>query len=268
MKAIRRPCGAPGALRERFGRRGIHAASPSLVAGEHVEQLRGVGDRARQHAIEHERRGAEIRCGGDAVTLRLQADQPAAGRGDAQRAAAVVAVGDRHHAGGDRRRGAAGGPARRARGIPGIASGAVHARLGDRQDPVLRELRRADDDEPRRAAGARRCGRRGDEVAHQRAALGQQQPRHRAVVLDRDRHTGERALVAGGDRVGGGERAVAVDLDEGAESRVERLDPRERLAHQLARRELAARTSAASSPGERNISSSLIVAERTGDAFA
>jgi hypothetical protein len=79
----------------------------------------------------------------------------------------------------------------------------------------------------------------GDEVAHQRAALRQPQPGHRAVVLDRDRHPGERTLIARGDRIRGAQRAVAVDLDEGAESRVERLDPLERLADQLARGALA-----------------------------
>ena len=45
-------------------------------------------------------------------------------------------------------------------------------------------------------------------------------------------HAGERALVVAADRVGLGERALGVELDERAELRVERLDP----AHATPRR--------------------------------
>ncbi len=60
-------------------------------------------------------------------------DEPAARGGDARRAAAVVGVGDRHHAGGDRGRRAAGRAAGRARRIPRVARRAEPARLGRRR---------------------------------------------------------------------------------------------------------------------------------------
>ena len=80
------------------------AAAPrrvaELVAGEHVEQLRGVGDRARQHAVARRGSGspsvrARARCG-RACGLSPTRPQQAAGMPD--RAAAVVAVRDRDHA--------------------------------------------------------------------------------------------------------------------------------------------------------------------------
>ena len=58
----------------------------------------------------------------------------------------------------------------------------------------------------------------GDVVGHQRAAVGQPQAAHRAVVLDRDRHARERALIAGFDLLGRRERALAVDLDESVQA--------------------------------------------------
>ena len=60
-----------------------------------------------------------------------------------------------------------------------------------------------------------------------------------ADVLDRDRHAGERPLVAGADGVGGRERAVGVEVDERVELAVERLDPPERRLDQLTRADLA-----------------------------
>jgi hypothetical protein len=62
----------------------------------------------------------------------------------------------------------------------------------------------------------------------------------RHVGLDRDRYAGERPLVARLDLVGRGERALGVDLDEGVQPAVERLDAVERRLDQLAGRQLAA----------------------------
>ena len=72
-----------------------------------------------------------------------------------------------------------------------------------------------------------------DVLAQQRGALRQSQPARGAVVLDRDRHAGERPWVAGGDRRSGRQRAVGVDVDERAEAPVERLDALERVADEL-----------------------------------
>ena len=105
----------------------------------------------------------------DAPAARLEADEPAAGGGDADRAAAVVAVRHRQHARRPPRR-----PSRRrsrracARGPTGCGSAPRVARLGGRQDPELRHVRGADDDEAGVAqaphqvgAVARAGGRRG-----------------------------------------------------------------------------------------------------------
>ena len=177
-KAARRP---RGALREGLRRRRRPRAVAADVAGEDVEQRRRLGDRPREHAVDHERGCAEVGCGRDAVALRLQPDEAAAGGGDAQRAAAVVAVGDRDHAGGDGGAGAARGAARRALRVPGVAGRPVGERLGHRQDPVLGELGGADDHE----AGVAQAGDGavvvgGDLVAQQaRAAASAADPRPR-----------------------------------------------------------------------------------------
>ena len=70
---------------------------------------------------------------------------------------------------------------------------------------------------------------------------GERQPlaADRAVVLDRDRHAGERARVVGADLVGLGQRLVGEDVDERVERGVELRDAIQRGLHELARGELA-----------------------------
>ncbi len=68
-------------------------------------------------------------------------------------------------------------------------------------------------------------------------------------ILHADRDPGERADVLAGrdstvDVVGGRERAVGVDRDEGVHARVQLVDPRERVLDELARRDAPAVTSA------------------------
>ena len=58
----------------------------------------GVGDRAREHPVDPKRGVAQLGRGGDPPAARLEPDEAAAGGGDADRAAAVVAMGDRKHA--------------------------------------------------------------------------------------------------------------------------------------------------------------------------
>ena len=125
-----------------------------LGAGEDVEQQRRLAHGARQDAVLQEEALAGVGRQRDAPARRLEADEAAAGGRDAQRAAAVVAVGDRDHAGGDGGRRAAGRAAGRALEVPRVARRAEAPRLGDRQDPPLRQRRRADDDEARVAQPA------------------------------------------------------------------------------------------------------------------
>jgi hypothetical protein len=231
---------ATGGAREGLGGRGSPRAVAGLVAGEEVERAGGVLDRARQHAIDGQEALGDLGREGDPVALRLEADEPTAGGGDAGRAAAVVAVRDRDHARGDRRRGAARRAAARARRIPRVARGAEALGVGPRQDPPLRERRGPDDHEagvpePPHHVVVVRCL----PVAEQLGAEGQALAGDRAVVLDRDRHAREGPLVAGRNRVGGGQRVVVEDVDERVELGIEGIDAVERGLDELARGELA-----------------------------
>jgi hypothetical protein len=119
--------------------------------------------------------------------------------------------------------------------------GAGVARLGRRQDPELRHVRRPDHDEAGLAQPP-------DEVsAVTRPVAGEELRREvhaqagdRDVGLDRDRHAGERALVARLDLVGSLERPVRVHLDERVDAVVEVVDPAQRRAHDLSGRDLPA----------------------------
>ena len=76
-------------------------------------------------------------------------------------------------------------------------------------------------------------------VAEEVGGEGQPLAGDRAVVLDRDRHARERALVAGADLVGRRERVLGEDVDERVELGVERVDAVQRGLHELARGQLA-----------------------------
>ena len=198
--------------------------------------MRGVGHRARQHAVAGQPRVAEVRPARHAPAARLQPHQAAAGGRDPDRSAAVVAVRERQHPGRDRRRRAAARATGRALQVPRVAGGPGVTRLGGRQDPELRQVGHADDHEPRLAQPPDQVGRVVGPVAVQEArAVVERHPLDRHVALDRDRHAGERRRVVDRDRVGGGQRAVAVDLDERVQGALERLDPAQRGLDHLAR---------------------------------
>ena len=80
-----------------------------------------------------------------------------------------------------------------------------------------------------------------EEVAEEVGGERQPLALDRAVVLDGDRHAGERPLVAGADLVGRGQRLVGEDVDEGVEAGVELVDAVQRGLHQLAGGQLAGR---------------------------
>jgi hypothetical protein len=113
------------------------------------------------------------------------------------------------------------------------------ARLGGREDPELRHVRRADDHEARLAQAAHEVGAVVGAVAGQEpGAEVHAQVCDRDVRLDGDRHAGERPLVARLDRVGSRERPLGVDLDEGVDLLVQVLDPRQRGGDHFARGDL------------------------------
>ena len=70
-------------------------------------------------------------------------------------------------------------------------------------------------------------------------AIVSRQPATGAVVLDGDRHAGERPRVVAPDVAGLGQRALAVDVDERPELGVERLDAAHGQLDELARRDVS-----------------------------
>ena len=179
----------------------------------------------------------------DAIALGLDPEQAAERGGDADRAAAVGAQGDADHAGGH----GGGRPAARAAGRvvqrPGVARGAEGQGLREREDRQLGHVRLADDDGARFTQRAHDVG-----VALARAAVRQRAPRRDLagdvrVVLDRHRHTEQRAPIARAATriglVGLGQGAVGEHHAEGVQLRVRLPDAVERRLDELARRDLA-----------------------------
>ena len=125
-------------------------------------------------------------------------------------------------------------------GSQGLRVGPKRLVFGPRQDAPLGQRGRAHHHEARLLQAPHDVvvvGRL--PVSEELGGEGQPLARDRAVVLDRDRHAGERALVAGPDLVGRGEGVVGVDVDERVELGVQRLDAIERGLHELAGGQLA-----------------------------
>ena len=187
-------------------RRGVAA----VVAADDLEQQRGVRDGRRERTDLIEAAGERDEpVARHAAVGRLHADDAAQRRRLADRAAGVAAERQRGEAGGDRRRAAAA----RAAGDPGrvvrVAGGAERRVLGGAAHGELVEVGLADDD----AAGGDDALDHGGVVGRapafedlRRARRGDAPRAH--VVLQRDRHAGERTRVLAlrdgeVDRVGG-----------------------------------------------------------------
>ncbi len=220
--SLREPGVAPG-------RRGSPVRVPRLVAFDQVEQLGCLSHGPGQDAVHGEEALTAIGSDRDAAAGGLQPHEPAAGSRDPGRAAAVVAVRNWDHARGHRRRGPTARAARGAVERPRIAGRPVAARLGRRQDPHLRQSGLADDHEP---GGTKPPHEErvvsGREVSVQIAAQGERHPLHRPVVLDGDRHSGERARVAWTYFRRRGQRRLVRDVREGVDLRLELVDPLKR----------------------------------------
>ena len=165
-----------------------------IGAGHDVQRQRRVEHAARQHALaDHV---GERRVGGilrDAAVAGLQSDQPGMGGGNADRAAAVVAVIERIDARRRQRRGAARRAAGRVLGIPRAARRALQRRIGQRLPAELRRRALADEDHAGRAEalgdGGVLGGRR---LVGGMAAVARRPALDRRRVLDRGRHAVER----------------------------------------------------------------------------
>ena len=204
-----------------------------------AEERRRVADRAGQHAVgdDPDRHLAQRLVLREPAAGRLQPDQAVDGGGDPDRAAAVVAVGERDGAGGDQGSGAGRGGTGRVVGRPGRADRAEPRVLRRGAEPVLGELGLADRDEP---GGEEHPGEVA--VALGRPGVERVGALHRGhagevdVVLEEGRDAGEEAA----PRVGGlGAGAVeALDRD-GVEGRPHPLGPRDRRLDHLGDRDPA-----------------------------
>ena len=183
------------------GRRCDAQDRAGVVPLHRLEQGRGVAHAARDHELRRHphQRHPEGRAQGRAPARGLQPEEPAARRRDADRAAAVVGMRQRHHCGRDRRRGAARGAPRGAAGIERVARRpAVEDRLGGAVEAELGRGGRAHQGQACRAEPLEQhsAPRRGevDRVQHPRArALAH--PLHlQDQVLGEERHAGERAV--------------------------------------------------------------------------
>ena len=175
----------------------------------------------------------------DAAVGWLDADNAAERRGLADRAAGIAAERDGHDASGDGCRAAAAAAAGHAGDIPRIERWPEARVFGARTHRVLVEVGLADDDGTGidealdRGGGVRRLVR-----AEHVAAAGCRAPVEAEVVLERDRHTGERAdvLALGDASVDGlglldrGARAIGEDGDVGLELGLSRGEGVERAA--------------------------------------
>ena len=112
-----------------------------------------------EHAVDRQAvPRARARRQRDAPALRLQPEQPAPRRRDADRAGAVGAERGADEARRDGRRAAAARAARRALQVPRIARDAERRRLGERPDAQLWDVRLADDHRAGRAQAAHDLG--------------------------------------------------------------------------------------------------------------
>ena len=111
-----------------------------MPTGERPEHQPRVVHRARERAVGDERLPAHrARLARDQPERRLEADEAAERRGDADRAAPVASQRKRAETGGDRGGGSPGRPAGRAIEVPRVARAAVDGRF---RDPEVAELRR------------------------------------------------------------------------------------------------------------------------------
>ncbi len=225
-----------------LGRRGRVGVARGR-AGDGVEQGRRVADRPRDGELRDHpgHRVARQRPLGDPLARRLEADEAAVAGRDPDRSAAVVRVRDRDHPGGDRRGGAAARAAGGVVEVPGVAGGAVRARLRGRQDAELGDVGLADRHEagvaePHAEEGVDR-GAEVDVLEHLRAQVVRLAGQRRADVLEQERDAAERTVR---QRVARRLSALVEELmDDRVELRVERLDAPDRLLDQLLGRDVA-----------------------------
>ncbi|MGY4421693.1 hypothetical protein ACVWY2_004142 [Bradyrhizobium sp. JR6.1] len=209
-----------------------------------------IGDRARERPLHrhHLRRDRTIGSRrwierGNSSRRRTQAGDAAGIGGIADRAAEIIAVCDRAHAGSDGRCGATAGAARRQPPAPGIVGRAVQIVVGE---PAVRERRRvgAPDNHGTRFAETRDhravVGR--DDVAEGDDAVGGGVAALIDIDLDCDRHAVQHAELRAGfhrfiRRIRRSQRFIGEHLDDGVQRRIDLRDPVEAGLHSFPARD-------------------------------
>ena len=213
---------------------GFGERRPAVLDG--VGQAGGVLDRASQRAEDsHAAVRLDVRRGRDPAALGLEAEEPAAGGGDADRAGAVGAERGARHPGGDGGRAAAARAAARTVRVPRVAGDAEGRRLGERGRHQLRHVGLAEDHGAGLSQARDDLGVGGLWLRIGVAAVRGDLTLDVDVVLDRDGDAVQReALTAAIGGVGLGERFLGEDDPERVEQRVQPGDPGEEELRELA----------------------------------
>ena len=181
------PIGGRSGVRRIAGRR----------ANDRIEQCGAVPDAAGDHALgDHpEHHLGALRTVGREATAELEPDQSVAGRGDADRPAAVVRASRRDDARGDRGARATGRATRSVGQVPWVARPAQQVVLGDALGSELGGVGLAEDDESGVEEALRDERVLVGHVVHQRvrAAGGGEPGVLLSEILDQERHAGEGA---------------------------------------------------------------------------
>ena len=178
----------------------------------------------------------DIRPHGDPGPRRLQAENAAAGRRDTDRPCAVRRMRNGHGARGNENRRPAAGPAAAVLRVPGVPARPEQQRLGRPERAELRRVGLAIGDHPGSAVAAHQLAvARRRHIRHRPAAAGRRHPGIAyGEVLQRKRHTGERAFRQSGRDLGAG--FVIQGARHGVEARMDGLGARNRPLQRLARR--------------------------------
>ena len=217
-----------------------------MRAGHDVLHQRGIGDAPHDRAVVQNGLERVVAVQRIAAEGRLVAEEAAGRRRDADRAAAVGAVGQRRHAGCDNRARAAGGATGGVVQVPRVARDAPEWAVGRAGMGKLGRRGALVHD----GAGAqqpvhRRCCVVGAEVLEDLGAEGGDLALDRVEVLDRDRHAFQRAQPAIRPRVLGlglhrlRPRPVEIVVGDGVERGIDRLRAGDLRVQQLHRRERA-----------------------------
>ncbi len=210
---------------------------------QHVENPRGVADGARHAQLDDEEIVDDAVVGHQrrAAARRLEPDEAATARGDADRSATVVRVPDRDHPARDRRGRSATRSAGRALRVPGVAARPVRLGFGRGDDAELGGVGAADAHETRVEITLR------ERVGVIGVVLRVTQELHALVVrialdpgqevFENQRHAAERSVGQHAGCFGAG--LFETRMDHRVQFGVELLDPRDRVVDELERRRFA-----------------------------